>query len=123
MIKQKRYTDGFKSMVLEEIKAGKWSSVQRAADEYNISRQTVAHWLEVAGLEHLQNRSVIVKTKNEATEIQRLKAEVKYLKELLLDTTIESKINEVTLRLMCEKANTTPEEVKKKAGTMLPRLR
>lgn len=52
-------------------------------------------------------------------EIKRLKAELRKAKEMLANEIISNKINEVALRILCQKLNTTPDEVKNAAAKSL----
>ena len=79
--------------------------------------QGVRYWMKRLGFEHLNGRIIYVKTMTEIDEIKRLKAEIKQLKKLLADEIIDHKIDEVTLRLLCEQYDLTPDEVKKNVGT------
>ena len=52
-------------------------------------------------------------------EIKRLKAELRKAKEMLANEIISHKINEVALRILYQKLNTTPDEVKNAAAKSL----
>ena len=116
----KRYSIAFKLKVMEELRDGKWKTVADAAQAYGVSVHGVRYWMERLGFEHLNGRIIYVKTATEIDEIKRLKAEVRRLKERLADEVLDHKIDEAALRLMCRRAGTTPEEVKKKNGGELP---
>ena len=113
---KKRYSEAFKLKVMDELRDGKWKTVADAAQAYGVSAQGVRYWMKRLGFEHLNGRIIYVKTTTEIDEIKRLKAENKRLKERLADEIIDHKIDEVTLRLMCEEYGTTPDEVKKNVG-------
>lgn len=110
-----RYSEAFKLKVLEELRDGKWKSVQEAACAYGISEKGVRYWMKRLGFEHLKGRIIYVKTRTEIDEIKRLKSEVKRLKEQLADEVIGHKIDEAALRIACQRLGTTPEEIKKKS--------
>ena len=113
---KKRYSMAFKLKVMEELRDGKWKTVTDAAQAYGVSAKGVRNWMKRLGFEYLNGRIIYVKTATEIDEIKRLKAENKRLKERLADEIIDHKIDEVTLRLMCEQNGTTPEDVKKNFG-------
>ena len=54
-----------------------------------------------------------MKTRTETDRIKELEAEVKRLRMALADEVLDNKIDEAALRLMCRRAGTTPEGVKK----------
>ena len=120
MKQDKRYSEAFKLSVLEELKTGKWPSAAAAALAYGLQGPTIYRWMDHYGYAHLRNRTMTVKTTQEAGEITRLKAEVRKLKEALSDEVVHRRIEEECLRLVCSRFGTTPEEVKKKTGTTLP---
>ena len=115
-----RYSEAFKLKVLEELRDVKWKSVQEAARAYGVSDMSIYKWMRKLGFEHLKGRLIYVKTRTEADRIKELEAEVKRLRLALADEVLDHKIDEAALRLMCRRAGTTPEEVKKKNGGELP---
>jgi transposase-like protein len=114
----KRYTMGFKMKVMGELRDGKWKTVSDAAQAYRLSETGVRYWMKTLGFEHLNGRMIYVKTRTELDEIKRLKEENKRLKMQLADEVIDHKIDEVALRIACQRLGTTPEELKKKSGEM-----
>ena len=115
-----RYNESFKLKVMEELRDAKWKSVKEAATAYGIAEMTVYNWMRRLGFEHLKGRLIYVKTRTETDRIKELEAEVKRLRMALADEVLDHKIDEAALRLMCRRAGTTPEEVKKKNGGELP---
>ena len=121
MTQDKRYSEAFKLSILEEFKAGKWCSANAVADAYGISSTTIYRWMDCHGYGHLRNRTMTVTRPEEARELEKLKEEVRKLKEALADETIHRRIDEECLKLVCDRLGTTPEEVKKKSGAGSPR--
>jgi len=115
-----RYSEAFKLKVMEELRDAKWKSVKEAAAAYGLAEMTVYKWMHKLGFEHLKGRLIYVKTRTETDRIKELEAEVKRLRMALADEVLDHRIDEATLRLMCRRAGTTPEEVKKKNGGELP---
>ena len=113
---KKRYTEAFKLKVMEELRDGKWKTVSDAAQAYGVSAPGIRYWMKRLGFDYHNGRIIYVKTATEIDEIKRLKLENKRLKERLADEIIDHKIDEVTLRLVCEQYGTTPDEVKKNVG-------
>ena len=110
---KKRYSEAFKLKVMEELRDGKWKTVADAAQACGVSAQGVRYWMKRLGFEHLNGRTIYVKTRTELDEIKRLKAEVRMLKQQLADEVLDHKIDEVTLRIACRNLGTTPDELKK----------
>ena len=81
---------------------------------------SVYNWMHKLGFEHLKGRLIYVKTRTEIDRIKELEAEVRKLRMALADEVLDHKIDEAALRLMCKRAGTTPEEIKKKNGGVLP---
>jgi len=115
-IQQKRYSESFRLMVLEELRTGKWDSLNQAARAYNIRNCTIENWLERHGMQHLRRRILHVNTAEDVSEIARLKAEVKALKAQLFDAMLDQRIEHATLAQACRLLNTTPEDLKKNSG-------
>ena len=118
-----RYSEAFKLKVMEELRDAKWKSVKEVATAYGIAEMSVYNWMHKLGFEHLKGRLIYVKTRTEADRVKELEAEVKRLRLALADEVLDHKIDEAALRLMCRRAGTTPEEVKKKNGGELPPAR
>ena len=114
---RKRYSEGFKLKVMEELRDGKWKTVAGAAQAYGVTPQGVRHWMKRLGFDYLNGRIIYVKSRTELDEIKRLKDEVKRLKMQLADEVLDHKIDEVALQIACRNLGTTPEELIKKAAT------
>lgn len=115
-----RYSEAFKLKVMEELRDAKWKSVREAATAYGITEMSVYNWMRRLGFEHLKGRLIYVKTRTEMDRIRELEGEVRRLRTALADEVLDHRIDEVALRLMCTRAGTTPEAVKKKSGGGLP---
>jgi transposase-like protein len=113
---KKRYSEAFKLKVMEELRDGQWKTVADAATAYGVHENCVRYWMKRLGFEHLNGRIIYVKTRTELDEINRLRAEVRMLKQQLADEVLDHKIDEVTLRIACRNLGTTPDELKKKSG-------
>jgi len=111
-----RYSEAFKLKVMEELRDAKWKSAHEVAKAYGIAEASIGNWMHKLGFEHLKGRLIYVKTRTETDRIKELEAEVRKLRMALADEVLDHKIDEAALRLMCKRAGTTPEEVKKKNG-------
>lgn len=114
-MQQKRYSDAFRRHVCEEIKQGKWTSTREAASAYNITNATVTKWLDTLGYAHIRQRVTYVNTPKEASEMARLKAEIKQLKAQLFDVMVEDRINRAALKVACAQLGEEPEKFLKSA--------
>ena len=112
----KRYSEGYKLKVMEELRDGKWKTVADAAGAYGITPKGIRNWMKRLGFDYLNGRIIYVKTRTELDEIKRLKEENKRLKMQLADEVLDHKIDEVALQIACRNLGTTPEELKKKAA-------
>ena len=84
-VNQKRYSEEFKRMLLEEMRQGEWASPHAAAKAYGIRPITVSGWMDAAGLTHLRRRTVEVKTLSEVSELVKLRRTNRILRDQLLD--------------------------------------
>lgn len=118
-----RYSEAFKLKVMEELRDAKWKSAQEAARAYGIAEMSVYNWMHKLGFEHLKGRLIYVKTRTEADRIKELEAEVLRLKQNLADEVLDHKLDQAFLRIACQRAGTTVEELKKKNGGEPPTTR
>lgn len=112
----KRYSQGFKLKVMEELRDGKWKTVAEAALAYGVTPKSIRNWMKRLGFDYLNGRIIYVKTRAELDEIKRLKDENKRLKMQLADEILDHKIDEVALQIACRNLGITPEELKKKTA-------
>ena len=115
-----RYSEAFKLKVMEELRDRKWKSAIGAASAYGIAPRTVYGWLRKYGFEHLEGRLVYVKTRDEADEVKRLKAELKAVKFQLADKVLDYELEKEFLKCACERLGMSVEELKKKTDPGLP---
>lgn len=113
-MQQKRYSETFKRHVCEELKAGTWTSTRQAAEAYNIRPDTVRKWMDGFGYHHLRQRTLYVKTPEDSSQIEALKAQVRSLERQLFDAMLEGRVDRAALKVACGLLNTTPDELKKK---------
>lgn len=112
---RKRYSEGFKLKVMEELRDGKWKTVSAAGQAYGVRPKSIRTWMKQLGFDYLNGRVIYVKTRTELDEIKRLKEENKRLKLQLADEHIDHMIDEAALQIACRNLGTSPEELKKKA--------
>lgn len=116
-INQKRYSEEFKRMLLEEIRQGKWASPHAAGKAYGISPITISSWMDAAGLTHLRQRTVEIKTLSEVSELIKLRRANRVLRDQLLDEVIARREDLAVLEAAGKKYGFEPaafrEELKK----------
>lgn len=113
---KKRYSEAFKLRIMEELRDGKWKSATEAARAYGIAEMSVYNWMHKLGFEHLKGRLIYVKTRTELDRIKELEEQVLRLKQTLADEVLDHKLDQAFLRIACQRAGTTVEEIKKKSG-------
>jgi transposase len=115
-----RYSNCFKRQVIEQLEAGRFSSINEAREHFGIrGKFTIQYWLKKYGHNHLCAKVVRVEKPNETNQIRELKKQIKQLKEVLGQTQAEKVIGDEFLAIACEKMGLDVEEFKKKAGMML----
>lgn len=112
-----RYSEAFKMQVVQELESGKFDSIGQARRIYSIGgADTIPKWLKRYGRQDLQPRIVHVQKPNEQDQVQKLKGEIKALKEALAETQIQSLLNKSVYEVLCEEIGMDPDEFKKKAN-------
>ena len=114
-----RYSEAFKTEVLNEIESGKLTFAQ-ARRKYQIAGvTTITKWAKKSGRFGIIPKLIRVEKPNERDEAKALKEENKRLKEALAELVLDRKIAESTLEVLCEQQGWDIEEVKKKIGIQL----
>lgn len=115
-----RYSSSFKLHVIRELEEGKFSNIAEAMRHYGITGcETIKGWLKRYGKDHLRARVVRVERPDEMNEIQKLRREIKQLKQALGHTQAEKVLEQEFLNIACEKMGEDVNEFKKKAGMKL----
>lgn len=109
-----RYSEAFKLKVMEELRDAKWKSVQEAARAYGIAEMSVYNWMHKLGFEHLKGRLIYVRTRTELDRIKELEEQVLRLKQSLADEVLDHKIDVEFLKIACQRAGTSAEDLKKR---------
>ena len=108
-----RYSEAFKLKVMEELRDAKWKSVQEAVRAYGIAEMSVYNWMHKLGFEHLKGRLIYVRTRTELDRIKELEEQVLRLKQGLADEVLDHKIDVEFLKIACQRAGTSVEDLKK----------
>ncbi len=112
-----RYSEAFKLKVVNELEAGKLSSIGEARERYGIrSWSTISDWLRKYGKNHLLNQVVIVQKADERTEIKKCKEKIKRLERALSDARLDLIIEKEYFEMLCEDTNIDPNQFKKKVN-------
>ena len=114
-----RYSEAFKLKVMEELRDAKWKSVQEAAKAYGIAEMSVYNWMRKLGFEHLKGRIIFVKTRTEVDRIKELEGQVLRLKQSLADEVLDHKIDFEFLRIACQRAGITIDDLKKREASCI----
>jgi transposase-like protein len=84
-VNQRRYSEEFKRLLLEEMRQGKWASPYAAGKAYGIRPVSISSWMDAAGMTHLRHRTVEIKTLSEVSELNKLRKVNRTLRDQLLD--------------------------------------
>jgi transposase-like protein len=108
------YTDDFRRKVVQEVVSGKWTGPTHARRVYGIKgSMTVRKWMVRYGYGHLLERIVVMKGEQEVSEVNRLKAEVRKLKESVADLYLDLQIEKQISGILLEETGKKRGEVKK----------
>ena len=111
-----RYSMSFKQQVIEQLEAGRFSSINEAKEHFGIRGDyTIQKWLRKYGRNHLCAKVIRVEKPDEKNQIRELKKQIKQLKEVLGQTQAEKVLGQAFLEIACEKLGEDVEEFKKKA--------
>ena len=114
-----RYSQAFKSGVVEQISSGSLSIIQ-AKELYGINGgSTVYRWIQQAGRDELITKVINVRTSSEVDEIKRLKKELAQAKRALAETQIDKWIHSELYEHACRSFGVDPSEFKKKVEPTL----
>ena len=119
-VNQKRYSEEFKRMLMDEIRQGKWASAHAAAKAYGISPITVSGWMDAAGLTHLRNRTVEIKTLSEVSELIKLRKANRVLRDQLLDEVLARREDLAVLDAAGKKYGFAPNVFRKECRQNAP---
>lgn len=114
--RQIRYSAAFKRQVVEDIEAGRFSSLSAAREHYGIGgMSTISSWLRKYGRHHLLPKVVRVEKPDEADQICQLRRKVAELEKALGRTQLEKVLGEAFLEMACEEMGTEVDAFKKKS--------
>ena len=112
-----RYSMAFRRQVVDDIEAGRFSSLNQAREHYGIGNcQTIGKWVRRFGRNEILGKVVRVEKPDEKDQIRELKQRVKNLEQLLGRKEAQKVMAETFLEMACDEMGRDIEEFKKKAG-------
>ena len=112
----KRYSEAFQRQVLDEIARGKFGSIHQASQAYGLGTPTISRWIREQGREDLLPKRIRIETMEERGELKESRKRIRELEAALADALMDRYLGEAFLEIACEKLQTTPEALKKRAG-------
>ena len=95
-----RYSMSFKQQVIEQLEAGRFSSINEAKEHFGIRGEyTIQKWLRKYGRNHLCPKVIRVEKPDEKNQIRKLKKQIRQLKEALGQTQAEKAVSYTHLTL------------------------
>ena len=108
-----RYSKAFKMQLVQEVEAGKMC-VSRVERKYGLtSAGTLMRWVRQYG-SGKYGKVIRVEKAGEIDEANRLRKELRRVKEALADTHVELALEKAYLEVACEQLDQTTEAFKKK---------
>jgi transposase len=100
-----RYSEAFKLQVVRELETGKFESIGAAQRAYGVNgSETIAAWVRRFGKDHLLGKVIHVMKADEQVEVDKLRKQIRDLKNALADAHLDLKLEEAYLKLACEAA-------------------
>lgn len=97
----RRYSEGFKLKILDELSTGKYSKRQLSMI-YGLRASTINDWIKKYERLDLMNTRIMVENKDEITRIKALQKEIEQLKKLLLKKDLEQMVSDSYLEVAAE---------------------
>ncbi len=98
----RRYSEGFKLKILNELSTGKYSK-RELARLYGIHSSTINDWIKKYDRIDLMNTRIMVENKDEITRLKELQKEIEQLKKLILKKDLDQLANDSYLEVAAEK--------------------
>lgn len=97
----RRYSEGFKLKILDELSTGKYSKRQ-LSNIYGLRSSTINEWIKKYDRKDLMNTRIMVENQDEISRIKSLQKEIEQLKKLLLKKDLELLVNDSYLEVISE---------------------
>lgn len=112
-----RYSEAFKLKVVREFESGHFKTVRAAQCAYDIKgNNTVGKWVQKYGRAHLLNKRIRVETRDEISELDRIRTRNRQLEALVADMSMEHALGKAAFDLLCEQQGVDGEVFKKKGA-------
>ena len=113
----RRYSEGFKLKMLEELSTGKYSK-REIYRTYGIPSSTLNDWIHKYERLDLLNTRIMIENQDEITRIKALQKEIEQLKKLVLKKDLEQMAQDSYLEVAAEMLGMkNVSELKKKLNT------
>lgn len=110
----KRYSESFKLQVLSDLETGKFTK-REIFRVYGIGPGSLESWIKKYGKFDLFNKRIKIETMEDIDKIKKLEAEIKQLKELLVQKDIKGYLDESYLEYAAKQLGyKSVDELKKK---------
>ena len=120
----KRYSEAFKSQVVDEISRGKFASISAASKAYGITgSKTVVCWVKKYGRDDLLPRRIRIEKMNEINQLKVAKKRNRDLEVALADAQIDNCLEHAFLQIACERMGISLADFKKKNALTLSDVR
>ena len=114
----RKYSEGFKLQVIDDIESGRFCSPREASQAYGIPGDaTIYRWIRKYGRNHLLKKVIRVEKANEPTELARQRERIRQLEALVADLSMDKALSDARLEILCEQQGIDLESFKKKAAT------
>lgn len=115
-----RYSEAFKRQVVDEVAAGKHSSIYKAQQAYGIrGNATLTKWIRKYGREDLLPKRIRIETMKEVDQLQKARRRIRELEAALADAHIDHCLEHAFLEIACERMETDLDDFKKKNALTL----
>ena len=115
----RRYSEGFKLKMLEELSTGKYSK-REIYRTYGIPQSTLNEWIKKYQRLDLMNTRIMIENCDEMSRIKALQKEIEQLKKLILKKDLDQMISDSYLEAIAElHGYKTVAELKKKLNIPL----
>lgn len=117
-----RYSEAFKHRIIQELKSGKFNSIDEAREMYGIGKGTINRWLQKYDRRDILPRKVRIEMPDEQSQLKKLKKRVRDLEKALADSKVREIINQAHFEVLCEQMGIKDiEGMKKKIAEQLSR--
>ena len=97
----RRYSEGFKLKILDELSTGKYSKRQ-LSNIYGLRSSTINDWIKKYDRKDLMNTRIMVENQDEISRLKSLQKEIEVLKKLLLKKDLDQMVSDSYLEVAAE---------------------